>query len=144
MIIFFLKHIHKLFWLTDLDYSQKMCRKVSAQVTNLSLHWNWPRRDALNPGEFLTPLTTPWGWWFITTNKSKALCFAGSTGLTDAITKSRKNLGDLNVLSSLIFARADNLYDHSALLFTQSKLLFRCLPPGTCYLFFYSTSKKYF
>lgn len=38
--LFLLKHIHKLFCLIDLDYSQKICRKVHEQVTNLSLHWN--------------------------------------------------------------------------------------------------------
>lgn len=96
-----------------------MCRKVHAQVTNLSLYWNWPRGDALHLGGLLPPLTTPWGWWFTATNKgqrqSTSLCWKHGT---DAITKSRKNLGDLNVLSSVIIPRTDNLYDHSVLLFT--------------------------
>lgn len=50
-----------------------MCRIVHAHITNLSLHWNWPRGDALNTGRFLTPPHHSWRltWWFIATNKGQ-------------------------------------------------------------------------
>lgn len=61
---FSLKHTPKVFyrqiWNLLSIYPQKMNRVVHAQVTNLSLQWNWPRGDVLNTGRFLTPPHHSW------------------------------------------------------------------------------------
>lgn len=139
-------------WIPLSIYPQKTCRALHVHITDLSLHWNWPRGDALNTGRFLTPPHRSWRLtqWFIATHKSprRSTLLVGSAGLTDATAESWRNLGGPNVLSSRVFV---TLHNSTILMtvqpcnrrLTQSQPWFHRLPSVKRHLLFYSITKKY-